>query len=171
MTSPEDSNLRRNLLRVSNWLRKWLKCDLPHHCQKRACSSAVWHWLEGVARPCTAGTGIGSQWQCHRLRWIHRRKRHRLVVTQQSGEARPKRVAKNRIIYTIWNYSYHFLYKCSTIWCIFDGVVCLERTFISQDTKFFPGSGQVFSSAQLVVRTQSFSQWILSGRFECCNAF
>ena len=31
MTSPEDSNLRRNLLRVSNWLRKRLKCDLPHH--------------------------------------------------------------------------------------------------------------------------------------------
>ena len=33
MTSPEDSNPRRNLLWVSNWLRKWLKrawwCDFP----------------------------------------------------------------------------------------------------------------------------------------------
>ena len=38
-----------------------------------------------------------------------------------------------------------------------DGVLCLECTFICQDTKFFPGSGRVFSSAQLVVRTQSFS--------------
>ena len=25
MTTPEDSNPRRNLLRVSNWVRKWLK--------------------------------------------------------------------------------------------------------------------------------------------------
>ena len=38
MTSLEDSNPRRNLLRVSNWLRKWLECGLmmwlPHHCYK-----------------------------------------------------------------------------------------------------------------------------------------
>ena len=39
MTSPEHSNLRRKLLWVSNWLTKWLKCDLPHCCWKRACSS------------------------------------------------------------------------------------------------------------------------------------
>ena len=39
-------------------------------------------WLGGVARPGTAGTGIGSQWQCQRLRWIHRRRRHRFIATR-----------------------------------------------------------------------------------------
>ena len=53
----------------------------------------------------------------------------------------------------------------------FYSVVCLERTFISQDTEFFPGSSRVFSSAQLVVRTQSLSYWILSSRLSAAMHF
>ena len=47
----------------------------------------------------------------------------------------------------------------------FDGVVSLEHTFISQDTKLFPGSGRVFSSAQLVVIEPSLfhSEFCLAG--------
>ena len=63
----------------------------------------------------------------------------------------------------IHNYSYHFLTIVQVLSYLvchhvhFESVVCLECTFTSQDTKFFPGSGRVFSSAQLLVRTQSFS--------------
>ena len=166
MTSPEHSNLRRKLLRVSNWLTKWLKCDLPHCCWLFL---PVRHCLEGVARPCTAGTGIDSQWQCQWLRWIHYRRRRtcRFVVTQSFPVVWQSQTwahgKKNRIIHIIWNYSYYFLSIVQVLNHLvyhhvhFDGVTCLECTFINQDTKFFPGSGRVFSSAWLVVRTQSFS--------------
>ena len=65
MTSSEDSNLRRNLYcECLTELTKWLKHDLLHASLLEESLFLHSLALQGVARPCTAGTGIGSQWQC-----------------------------------------------------------------------------------------------------------
>ena len=61
----EDSNLRRNLYCGGlTGLTKWLKHDLLHASLLEESLFLRSLALQGVARPCTAGTGIGSQWQC-----------------------------------------------------------------------------------------------------------
>ena len=65
MMSPEESNLRRNLYcGCLTGLTKWLKHDLLHASLLEESLFLRSLALQGVARPYTAGTGIGSQWQC-----------------------------------------------------------------------------------------------------------